>query len=585
MSFGNFLKLLVRTRRVDIAESDTLFNRCLSAVDLTLLGVGSMLGAGLYVAAVEIARSTAGPAIVLSLLIAAFPAILSSLCYAEFGSRISRTGSSYVYTYFSLGEIWSFVVGWNLILETTIATALMGHEMSRFVNNICGNQISGFLESHLGSYHVRGFLPYPDFLGCAFVLMLTILTASGARLSALFIRVATIINLLVILFVILSGFYFMNVENWSSLQKFAPFGFGGILDGAALSYFSFLGFDILNNASEETKHPKRSIPFAGNVSTYIGVLIYLITAAMLTLMIPYTHLPPQSILPEAFEHEGFLIGKYFVAVGGLFALSTALLGYNFAGSRILYAMSNDGLIFPFFKKISVSRQVPLRAVSVCGLAAACVCLFLDVHDMVEMLSIGTLLAYTAIPIAVLLERYRPRQETLGRDLDEDSDQDENANPSAFEKFLRRKPSGVAKVSRADRLLSETATKETHRLASIGVACLAFAAFGLSLSVSPTKGMQFLKKGHPWVTASACLTGLMYILATVLLFILPRRTPSSYHVVPYVPLLPLMSISINVYLLGNLASLTWATFSIWMFIGEFLFFLSKVNYLPAKMNFF
>ena len=214
MNCNNFLKLLFRSRRHDLAGEDTLFNRCLTILDVTLLGMCSMLGPGLYVATGQIARDTAGPAIVISLIIAAIPAILSSTCYAEFSARVSRTGSSYVYTYIALGEIWAFIVGWNVILENILAIALLGNEFSKFMNSISGDRMYSFMKENVANWDVNGIRPFPDFIAFAIVIIFIVLSATGPRKPALFMRLATTINLLVILFVILSGFYFMDTTNW-----------------------------------------------------------------------------------------------------------------------------------------------------------------------------------------------------------------------------------------------------------------------------------------------------------------------------------------------------------------------------------
>lgn len=575
MSCINFLKLLFRSRRNNLTDEDTLFNRCLTVLDVILLGMGSMLGPGLYVATGQIARDTAGPAIVISLVIAAVPAILSSLCYAEFAARVSKTGSSYVYTYLALGEIWAFIIGWNLILENVLASALLGNQFSKFLNSVSGDRISKYMTENVAHWSVKGFRQFPDFTAFIIIIICTVLAATGPRKPALFMRFATLVNLLVVLFVVLSGFYFMDTTNWETLERFAPYGFDGIMKGASLSYFAFLGFDIINSASEETNNPRRVVPFANAVSTYIGVFIYLITAAILTLIIPYKKLSFYSPLTDAFSYTGFHIGKYFVAIGGFFGMSTAILAFSYAGTRLIYAMANDGLLFQSLAKVSNSTRIPLRAALIFGISAASIALFLDLNDLVEMLSIGTLMAYTAVSLAVLLERYRPLPlsefQTDGED-DDDTTEDETVtccgriNEGIKKRFSKSSTMYKAKTDLRSRF-GEKPSEETHRMAGIASACLLFAVYGFCMTVSPGSGLYHITQLNPVVIFVSCLMALISILSLVLLFLLPTKRMRILHAVPCTPFVPLTSILTNIYLLTNLSRWTWARFAAWMFIGE------------------
>lgn len=573
MSCINFLKLLLRSRRGDLTGEETLFNRCLSVLDVILLGMGSMLGPGLYVATGQIARDTAGPAIVISLLIAAVPAILSSICYAEFAARVSKTGSSYVYTYLALGEIWAFIIGWNLILENVLASALLADEFSKFLDSVSGKRISKFMTENVAQWSVQGFKSYPDFVSFAHVIVFTVLAATGPRKPALFMRFATLINLLVVLFIVLSGFYFMDTTNWETLEKFAPYGFNGIMAGASISYFAFLGFDIINSASEETHHPLRVVPFANTVSTYIGVFIYLITAAILTLIIPYKKLSFNSPLTDAFSYTGFEGGKYFVAIGGFFGMTTALLTFNYAGTRLIYAMANDGLLFQSLAKISSRTRVPLRAGLIFGFSAAIIALFLNLNDLVEMMSIGTLMAYTAVSVAVLLERYRPMPLSEFQTDEDDDDMTEDEATTCFGKLRKgiEKKLSAAQAIKNDfsARLGGVASEETHRIAGIAASCLVFAGYGFSLTVSPASGLYQITEKNPVMIFVSCLMAAIVIFALVILFLLPTEQMRTYHAVQCSPFVPLTSILTNIYLLTNLSRWTWARVAAWMFVGECL----------------
>lgn len=574
MSFLNYLKLLVRRRTKDILESETVFHRCLKSLDVTLLGLASMLGAGLYITTGAIARNTAGPAIVLSLLIAAIPACLCSLCYAEFGSRISRTGSSYTYTYFVLGEIWAFWVGWTLILENTIAVALLGHEISRFIDNMAGGHIYGFFTKHISNWQVIGFLRFPDFLAFGTILIFTIVSAVGVRKTASFIRVATLINILVLLFVILAGIYYVDTKNWNTIEKFAPFGFHGIMAGAASSYFAYLGFDTLNTASEETIQPRKIIPCANTISTYAGVVVYLVVAGILTLMIPYHQLSPGVALPDAFIYQGFPLGKYFVAVGGVFAMTTSLVTYLFSGSRIMYAMANDGLLFEFFGSVNVKTQAPVRSVFFCGLVAAIVALFVDTNKLVEMLSIGTMLAYTMVAISVLLDRYKPPHSeyeglTIQIPTIHQKDSNENKATSTVDDTTCCKR--IREVwhrcdNKTDKEVTEQVPKPLPDSNSFSIACTACATMVIS-----TYGFALAVQRH--YTSTYIMAGgfaAISLFSVIVLCIQPRYHIETKYSVPYVPTIPILSILINEYILTNLSKVTWASFTAWSFLGKATF---------------
>ena len=234
--------------------------RCLSIFDLTSLGVGSTLGAGIYVIAGEVARTTAGPSIVISFTIAAFASVLSGVCYAEFGARVPKAGSAYVYSYVTVGELCAFIIGWNLFLEYVIGASSVARAWSDYFDSIVNNRIQNFTLTHIGEIHATGLAKYPDFFALTLTLLVTLILGIGAKTSSRFNNIFTIINLFVILFIICIGVYFAKGENWS--RNFAPFGASGVFTGAATCFYAFVGFDIIATTGEEAKNPSRSIPIA-----------------------------------------------------------------------------------------------------------------------------------------------------------------------------------------------------------------------------------------------------------------------------------------------------------------------------------
>lgn len=240
--------------------SQTELSRCLSIFDLAALGIGSTLGAGIYVLAGEVARSIAGPSIVISFFIAAVASVLSGLCYAEFGARVPKAGSAYVYSYVTVGELCAFVIGWNLFLEYVIGASSVARAWSEYFDSILNSRIRNYTLTNIGEIHASGFSRYPDFFAFLLVLLVTFILGIGVKNSSRFNNVFTGINLLVILFITCVGLYFAKGENWT--RDFAPFGISGIFSGAATCFYAFVGFDVIATTGEEARNPSRAIPIA-----------------------------------------------------------------------------------------------------------------------------------------------------------------------------------------------------------------------------------------------------------------------------------------------------------------------------------
>ncbi|KAM7107875.1 solute carrier family 7 member 14 isoform X1 [Mycteria americana] len=389
--------------------------KVLTTLDLISLGVGSCVGTGMYVVSGLVAKEMAGPGVIVSFIIAAVASILSGVCYAEFGVRVPKTtGSAYTYSYVTVGEFVAFFIGWNLILEYLIGTAAGASALSSMFDSLANHTISHWMINSVGTLNGlgKGEESYPDLLALVIAVIVTIIVAMGVKNSVGLNNVLNVINLAVWIFIMIAGLFYVKGHNWSEGQ-FLPFGWPGVLKGAATCFYAFIGFDIIATTGEEAKSPNTSIPYAITASLVTCLTAYVSVSIILTLMVPYDAIDTESPLMEMFVAHGFYAAKFIVAIGSVAGLTVSLLGSLFPMPRVIYAMAGDGLLFRFLSHVSSYTETPVVACIVSGFLAALLSLLVSLRDLIEMMSIGTLLAYTLVSVCVLLLRYQPESDIDG----------------------------------------------------------------------------------------------------------------------------------------------------------------------------
>ncbi|NRD77586.1 amino acid permease [Bacillus sp. BRMEA1] len=374
--------------------------RALGLMDLILLGIGCIVGTGIFVVTGVIAAQSAGPAIILSFILAGIACALAAFCYAEFSSSIPVSGSVYTYTYATLGELIGFLIGWDLMLEYVIALAAVATGWSSYFQSLIAGfnlHVPAILASAPGSGQ-GGVVNLPAII---IILLITALVSKGVKESTRFNNVIVLLKIGIVLLFVFAGIKYVKPANWT---PFMPFGFNGVVTSAATVFFAYIGFDVIANASEEVKNPQRNMPIGIVASLAICTFLYVVVSLILTGMVPYTKLNVGDPVSFALKFVGQNSIAGIISVGAIIGITTVLLALLYSQIRLTYAMSRDGLLPKVFAKVHPKFQTPFKNTWMTGFIAAGIAGFVDLTTLAHLVNMGTLAAFTLISISVIALR-------------------------------------------------------------------------------------------------------------------------------------------------------------------------------------
>jgi basic amino acid/polyamine antiporter, APA family len=398
--------------------------RSLGPWALTAMGIGAIIGTGIFVLTGVASATRAGPALTFSFVVAGFVSALAALCYAEVSSKIPISGSAYTYTYATLGEFLAWIIGWDLVLEYALGAATVSIGWSGYFGNILHQSGISWLSippewangPHWGLAGQAGVSGYANLPAAGIILVITALLARGTRESGSVNAVIVAIKLLIVLFFIVIGVGHINGANYSlpaggpaGLGGYFPFGWTGMLGGAAFIFFAYIGFDAVSTTAEEARNPGKDLPFGIIMSLVICTVLYIIVVAILNGMVPFFKLNVAYPVAFAMNYVGLGWAGVIISIGAIAGLTTVLLVMMFGQSRVFYAMSRDGLIPPSFTRIHPTWRTPIFSTVFFGICIAVIAALTPINIVGSLTNMGTLVAFILVSIAVPILRTRHPQ--------------------------------------------------------------------------------------------------------------------------------------------------------------------------------
>ncbi|MFZ2352899.1 amino acid permease [Paucilactobacillus nenjiangensis] len=397
-----FSKFLRKESLDRYLESDRHFAKTLSAFDLIALGIGAVIGTGIFILPGTVAATTSGPGIILSFFFSAIVCALAAMCYAEFSSALPVAGSAYSYGNLVMGEIIGWILGWALILEYMLAVAAVSTGWAAYFNSF----IEGF-GLHVPKAISGSFDPahgtYVNLVAVLIVVAISFLLSRGMSTSMKINNWAVIIKIAIILIFIVVGIFFVKPHNW---HPFLPYKMSGVFQGAATVFFAYLGFDAVSSSAAEVKNPKRNMPIGIIGTLLVATILYMAVSVVLTGMVKYTHLDVANPVAFAMQvaHQDWAAGV--ISIGALIGMFTMMVTMIYSSSRLVYSIGRDGLLPTFLNKITEKHKIPLNALIAVTIIIAFMGGLVPLDQLTSLVNIGTLLAFTFVSFGIIPLRRR-----------------------------------------------------------------------------------------------------------------------------------------------------------------------------------
>ncbi|CAH1772753.1 unnamed protein product [Owenia fusiformis] len=572
------VKKLTRTKTLDSDAMDTPLKRSLGTLDISLIGIGSMVGSGIFVMSGTVVKNIAGPAAVVSFLIAGLAAVLAAFCYAEFASRVSKTGSAYTYTYIIIGELMAFIIGWDVLLELTISLAALGRAFSGTLDSLFADAIKNGTQNAIGKMQLDWLSYTPDFVAALVVLIITAVVALGTSISTKYNKIFCSVNILCLIAIFGVAFYFADFDNWENKEHggFLPYGVSGVISGASVFFYSYVGFEQLASAAEEAIDPAKSMPRACCIAVATAITLYCVGGSALTLMLPFYEVDPSRAFSSAFDTKGLPWLEKVIAVVILMFISVTLLNSCYGLSRNVYAMASDGLLFKFLAKVNHRTQTPIFAIAVFGILSSVLALLFDIQSLAELVSIGSLQAYIFVAISIIIIRYQPMNKCQFELKQEDKSIDgESKQISALEstQLLRLKKledrGNIGQLK--ERWKGLYILKNTEPGKAVLCSTILMSVSMLSVSALVLLGTEYLRTVQWWAVMLLVIFTTLIVVCYLIIIVHEQNTRFLTYQMPLVPFIPACSILINCCLVVKLRPSTWIRYCISLAIGLIIYF--------------
>ncbi|URD86761.1 Amino acid permease [Musa troglodytarum] len=412
--FGGFWSAALRRKAIGIATDSVAGHggglvRHLGLFELILLGIGASIGAGIFVVTGTVARD-AGPGVTISFALAGAACVLNALCYAELSSRFPAVvGGAYLYTYAAFNELMAFLVFTQLMLDYHIGAASIARSLASYFVSLL--ELLPFLKGHFPSWIGHGGIEFfggivsINILAPILLILLTVILCYGVKESSAANSFMTATKVVIVIVVIFAGAFEVDVSNWS---PFAPNGFKAVITGATVVFFSYVGFDAVANSAEESKKPQRDLPIGILASLFVCAVLYIGVCLVITGMVPYKFLGEDAPLAEAFTAKGLKVVSVLISIGAVAGLATTLLVGLYVQSRLYLGLSRDGLLPSVFSKVHPLRHTPIHSQVWVGLVAGIMAGLFNVHQLSHILSVGTLTGYSVVSACVITLRWKDK---------------------------------------------------------------------------------------------------------------------------------------------------------------------------------